>query len=51
MEKEEKLGLVHTEEIEFDNAIGEAREKSREFLKLMSYYKCAMMEIETKLTC
>ena len=49
MEKEEKLGLVHTEEIELDKALGEAREKSREFLKLMSYYKCAMMEIETKL--
>ena len=49
MEKEEKLGLVHTEEIELDKALDEAREKSREFLKLMSYYKCAMMEIETKL--
>ena len=49
MEKDEKLGLVHTEEIELDKALGEAREKSREFLKLMSYYKCAMMEIETKL--
>ena len=49
MEKEEKLGLVHTEEIELDKDLGVAREKSKEFLQLMSYYKCAMMEIETKL--
>ena len=49
MGKEEKLGLLHTEKIELDKAIGEAREKSKDFLKLMSYYKCAMMEIETKL--
>ncbi len=31
------------------NALVLAEEKSKEYLKLMSYYRCAMMEIETKL--
>lgn len=29
--------------------IEQMQEKSREFIKLMAYYRCAMMEIETKL--
>lgn len=49
MDIEQQTGLLDLENIELDKAIGEAREKSKEFLKLMSYYKCAMMEIETKL--
>lgn len=31
-----------------DGAFGWLEEKSKEFLKLMCYYKCAIMEIETK---
>ena len=49
MDIEQQTGLLDLENIELDKAIGEAREKSKDFLKLMSYYKCAMMEIETKL--
>lgn len=33
----------------YDDAFEWLRKKSQSFIKLMSYYKCAMMEIETKL--
>ena len=32
-----------------DNAIDWAREKVMSYERLMSYYRCAMMEVETKL--
>lgn len=31
-----------------DETLGWMQKKSKEFIKLMSYYRCAMMEIETK---
>lgn len=33
----------------YDDTFEWLRKKSQSFIKLMSYYKCAMMEIETKL--
>lgn len=36
-------------EIVESDVLEKAKEKSKDFLKLMTYYKCAMMEIETKL--
>lgn len=40
--KQKLLSVADTE------TIGWMQEKSQSFIKLMSYYKCAMMEIETK---
>ena len=33
----------------YDDTFEWLRKKSQSYIKLMSYYKCAMMEIETKL--
>lgn len=41
--KEKMMSSMDSEMIEW------MQHKSKEFIKLMSYYKCAMMEIETKL--
>src|SRR5690554_4087874 len=42
-QKNKMMNMVDGETMEW------AQKKSREFAKLMSYYRCAMMEIETKL--
>lgn len=41
-----KLGDVH--ELFSEDILEEMRERTRDFTKLMTYYKCAMMEVETK---
>jgi len=35
-------------ELEGENTLEEIEEKSRAFVKLITYYKCAIMEVETK---
>ena len=44
--KEQKLGDVHA--LFSEEMIEEMRERTHEFSKLMTYFKCAMMEVETK---
>lgn len=44
MYKEKKTNMHNAEKYIFDLL----KQKAREYFKLMSYYKCAMMEIETK---
>jgi len=44
-----KEDLLPLSEIVESDVLEKAKEKSKDFLKLMTYYKCAMMEIETKL--
>lgn len=41
-----KLGEVH--ELFSEDMLEEMRERTQNFTKLMTYYKCAMMEVETK---
>ena len=44
---EDKL-KVQFLELEGENTLEEIEEKSRAFVKLITYYKCAIMEVETK---
>ena len=44
---EDKL-KVQFLELEGENTLEEIEEKSRTFVKLITYYKCAIMEVETK---
>lgn len=37
------------EDAKLENALKETKEKSKKFLSFISYYRCAIMEIETKL--
>ena len=49
IDKEEKVGkLGEVHELFSEEMLEEMRERTREFTKLMTYYKCAMMEVETK---
>ncbi len=41
-----QLGAVH--ELFSEDMLEEMRERTQGFVKLMTYYKCAMMEVETK---
>ena len=41
-----RLGAIH--ELFSEDILEEMRERTQEFTKLMTYYKCAMMEVETK---
>lgn len=47
---EEKQTTIHTlfAELEQKGFLGEAKKNTISFIKLMSYYKCAIMEVETK---
>ena len=47
---EEKQTTIHTlfAELEQKGFLGEAKNNTISFIKLMSYYKCAIMEVETK---
>lgn len=45
----ERITDLSIEKIFESDILEQAREKTKGFLKFMSYYKCAMMEIETKL--
>ena len=47
---EEKQTTIRTlfDELKQKGFTGEAKENSLAFIKLMSYYKCAIMEVETK---
>ena len=46
-EIEYRLGEIH--ELFPEELLEEMRERTQGFVKLMTYYKCAMMEVETKL--
>ena len=46
--KNEDKVKIQLLELEGEDTLEEIEEKSREFVKLISYYKCAIMEVETK---
>lgn len=46
--REEQLFLEKVKSVTDDATIQWMQKKSREFMKIMAYYRCALMEIETK---
>ncbi len=48
MSNQDKDNLLQIQSIVNENMVEWALQKTYEYAKLMSYYKCAMMEIETK---
>ena len=48
LEENKKIIMQHLNISNEKYAFDLMKKKSKEYIKLMSYYKCAMMEIETK---
>ena len=49
IDKETKVqGMAEVHELFSEEMLEEMRERTQEFTKLMTYYRCAMMEVETK---